>query len=381
MILFYLVLIVDSLVLQPLRCLLGFVMRFLWHPPMVAGMPSPYILDELLAVAKDRLQTLDRSIYGQGGDSAKFLGMLYYATGDHAEWQNVLALVQDDGTIKRSLAPETSTVPFSGDMLSGLLLAVLRRLPALTKGEATREEWIKLCRLWERTTWQGFPLLFANAATGKKEVFARGHIWRPWWVFGSEDILTALVWLYMGWKITGERRYLTAYYATLILQAPGLLMGCPDAQIWLGSVYGIATYNTHSKVLGCYAGWKLTGNIFFKLALAQAHRRHGAYNADICVLAGSVAGKEGWYKNALELIGHAVSKGCCICPQTKSYISLFWPPEKVVRSECILPPQFRGGDYIWERNPIKGDFLDDDYRVRKSLDVIFPAHVLKEVAP
>ena len=371
---FYLVLILDSFLLQPVRCVLGFIMRFLWHPPKVAAMSSPYILEELLAVAGDRLKTLDRTVYGQGGDSAKFLGMLYYATKSEVEWQNVMALVRDDGTIKRSLAPETSTVPFSGDMLSGVLLAVFRRLSVLTE-----EERAKLSALWERTTWQGFPLLFTNAATGKKEVFARGHIWRPWWVFGSEDCLTALVWLYMGWKITGERRYRIAYYVFLALQGPGLALGCPDAQIWLGRMYGIATYNTHSKVLGFYAGWKLTGNIFFKLSLAQSLKRHGAYNADICILAGFVAGKPGWYATALELIGNAVVKGRHICPQDTRYLSLFWPPEMVNRAGSIFPPQYRGGDYIWERNPIKGDYLDDDYRARKSLDVIFPTLLLAEM--
>lgn len=76
MIAFYLLLLLDSLLLQPIRCVLGFAMRFLWHPPRVVSAPS-YTFGDLAGIAKERLATLSREIYGQGGDSAKFLGMLF----------------------------------------------------------------------------------------------------------------------------------------------------------------------------------------------------------------------------------------------------------------------------------------------------------------
>ena len=370
----YLLLLFDSLVLQPCRCLLGLLLRFCWWPPKVAAVPpSRHTQNELTAIAHDRISTLDRTVYGQGGDSAKFLGMLSAATDDEADWQNVMALVQPDGTIKRNLRPQypDDAVPFSGDMLAGFLLAVVKRLPRLTPDER-----ILLDTLWQRTTWQDFPLLFADAATGKKTVYGRGHLWRPWWIFGCEEVLTALAWLYCGWQITGETRYRWAYYAFLVLQFPSLLLGCPDGQFWLGRVYAIATYNTHSKALVFYAGWLMTGGYVFKVALAQSYKRHAAYNADIAILAGSVIDAPGWQDTALNLVAGAVGKGQYPCPQETKYLSVIWPPEMVMRAGTIPPPEFRGGDYIWERNPVKGNVLDDDYRAKKGLDIIFPALML-----
>ena len=374
MILFYLLLVLDSFLLQLPRCLLGFVLRFCWHPPKRATLPKARPLAELKTIAEERRPTLDRETYGQGGDSAKFCGMLAYSTEDEQEWKNVMGFVCDDGSLKRNLKEpsEEDSVPFSGDMLSGFLLAVVGRLPKLTEDERA-----KLAKVWNRTTWEGFPLLFAHPLYGKK-VFDRGHVWRPWWLFGSEDILTALAWLYAGWKITGETRYKVAYYAFMILQGPSLLITCPDGQFWLGRVYGIATYNTHSKALVFFSGWLMNESFFFTSALKQAYKRHSEYNADIAVLAGQATDAEGWEERALPLISSAVDKGRYPCPQDKKYLSLIWPPELVMRASEIVPPEYRGGDYIWERNPIKGDVLDDRYRAMKGLDVIFPIGVIEK---
>ena len=370
----YILLLFDSLVLQPFRCFFGSFLSFCWWPPKVAAVrPAQHTQDELVSIAHGRIATLDRNVYGQGGDSAKFLGMLSAATDSEIDWQNVMDLVQPDGTIKRNLRAEypDDAVPFSGDMLAGFLLAVVQRLPRLTPDER-----ITLGKLWQRTTWQGFPLLFADAGTGKKTVFGRGHVWRPWWVLGSEEVLTALAWLYCGWEITGQTRYRVAYYAFLVLQFPSLLLGCPDGQLWLGRVYAIATYNTHSKALVMFVGWLMTGGFFFYAALAQSYKRHAAYNADIAILAGCAVDAPGWQETALNLISGAVDKGRYSCPQDTKYFSVIWPPEMVMRAGTIPPPEFRGGDYIWERNPVKGNVLGDDYRAKKGLDVIFPALML-----
>ena len=374
----YILLVFDSFVLQPLRCLFGAVLRCCWWPPKVFTVPpARYTQDELINIAYTRIASLDRNVYGQGGDSAKFLGMLAAATDGERDWQNVMRLVKSDGTIKRNLQEQypDDSVPFSGDMLAGFLSAVVMHLPRLT-----HEERALLGKLWQRTTWEGFPLLFANATTGKKSIFGRGHVWRPWWLLGSEEVLTTLAWLYCGWQITGESRYKTAYYAFLILQFPGLLFGCPDGQLWISRVYAIATYNTHSKALVFYAGWLLTGGYVFKAALTKNYNRHAAYNADIAVLAGSAIDAPGWQKIAHNLISGAVAKGRYQCPQDTKYLSIIWPPEMVMRAGTILPPEYRGGDYVWERNPIKGSLLDDNDRARKGLDVIFPALMLERLS-
>lgn len=371
---FYALLLVDALVFQPLRCVFGLLMRFLWQPPdMEAAPPSPMGEAELRLRAAALYISLDRNKYGQDADSAKFLGMLAFATGRDDEWRRVMDLVQDDGSLKRSLAPEDhaeNAAPFSPDLLSGFLLAVLGRLERLTVGERVR-----LAKVWERTTWQGWPLLLAHPLRGK-QIFERGHLWTPWWVFGCEEILAALAWLRLGWRISGEGRYLWAYWAFMILQAPSLLIASADVQVWLGRVYALAAHNIHSKALIFYVGYKLTGSRRFKAALRQAYARHGAYNADICLLAGEAAGAADYKSRALALIADALAKGTRPCPEDRRYLSLIWPPEMVTRSARFMPPSARGADYVWERSPIKGSLLGDASRARLGLDVIFPAMLL-----
>lgn len=365
--LFYLFLLLDSIFLQPVRIFLGFLLRFAWQPPAMAY-PSGSTLS--LADLKDRAAelcaSLDRNKYGQDADSAKFLGMLYCATGKEADWQNVMALVTDDGRLKRCLKdpyPEDAR-PFSTDMASGFILAVFKRLPLLTQDERD-----KLAKLWERVIWQGFPFLITSANEGKGKLFERGHIWRPWWVLGSEEALSALVWLRLGYELTGRLKYKIAYRAFFLLQYPALALASADSQVWLGPVVAISAHNTHSRMLNFYVGWQLTGSHVFKWAIKEAAKRHGHYCADIALL----AGEWGDRTCAYNLVCDALRKGAEPCPQDKTYYNLLSWPMRETRSGKLMPPSQRGNDYVWERSPIKGEVCDQAYRERRGLDVIFPA--------
>ncbi len=371
----YLLLILDSLILQLPRCIIGFALRWCWHPPQAELIASGLPLAKLRDAAMARRLTMDTQVYGQDMDSAKWLGLLAMATDAPADWDRVMALINDDGSLTRSLAEPypDDAVPFSQDMASGLILAVPHRLHRLTDTERVR-----LAAVWDRTTWQGWPLLTAQPGRGKRP-FGRGHLWRPWCIWGCEDVLGALVWLYLGWRITGQRRYLAAYWAMRILQAPCLWLATSDAQVWLGRVYAVHSANAHSSLLLWYAGWRVTGSRLFRRALATAYKRHGHYSADACVLAGSVINAPGWREQALALITAALDKGTRPCPADKTYLSLIWPPAIVRRAGRLQPPQWRGADYLWERSPIKGRVLDDAYRARRGLDVIFPVLLMHRI--
>ena len=377
----YLILIIDSFLLQPFRRVFGFIMRFMWTmPPIVAPAPlrepEEETLKHLHGLAVERLGTLGRTIHGQGENSAKFLGMLYAATGDEAEWQRTLALVRDDGTMHRNLCPQEDDDPICADEAAGFVLAVWRRLPDMTV-----EERQKLGRLWHNTTFRGFPFLLPDGRRGKK-LFSTGHFWRPWWLLGSEDSLSAMTWLLLGQQITGLRRYSVAYTLFTCLQCIGNTFACPDGQFWRGKYYGMTSFNTHSKVLIFFVGYQLAkhrlGKSFFFSSLKQAYQRHGEYNADIRILAGSVLG-EAYHTLALELLQSCANKGAKPCPTDKEYISLLWPPARVMRASCIWPPDCRGGDYVWERNPVKGCVYSETQRRARGLDLIFPVLIMEEL--
>lgn len=383
MIWFYVMLIIDFIIFQPIRVVVGFTMRFLFKLPLVV-LPGRAVIPitQLYALADRRYETLDRQKYGvEDMDSAKFLGMLAYAAPEGSEVakverSRVMDLCSPNGGLYRCLQrpyPDDA-VPFSNDMLSGFLLAVFRFLPSLTAVE--RES---LRKVWNMVSFSGFPLLTANPA-GKKKLFERGHIFAPWDILGSEGVLTALAWLFLGYKVTGERRYLVAYLTMKILNLPTLIFTCPDAQIWCGPVYAYSANNTHSKALIFYTGLKLTRSIFFRHALKVTWKRHGVYNADIALLGGEYFGKPGFKDRAVDLIASTADKGRIPCPQSKRYLSLTdIPPKFVVRSEFIVPPIQRGADYVNERSPVKGDLLDDTYREKRGLDVIFPLWILKKL--
>lgn len=374
---FYVLLILDSLILQPIRIVLGFIMRFLWHPPRAQDVSADRSRAQVYARAQELIPTLNRNTYGQGGDSAKFLGMLYYATRKLEDWKNVMALVCDDGSLKRNLKdpyPKDS-VPFSSDMLSGFMLAVAAHLPVISDEDRKR-----LAKVWELTTWKGWPLLTSDPSYGKKP-FNRGHVWRPWWVIGSEEVLSAMAWLRIGYDLTGKTRYLVGYWAFLVLQIPSLIFGCTDAQIWLGPFYYTAAHNTHSKALVFHTGWSLTGSMWFSFALNKSYRRHGSYCVDITLLGGDHADDDNYLEHAHALLCSTIKKGSHACPEDTRYISLGLPPEVVMRAPMLMAPEYRGADYVGERSAIKGQFLDDGYRQSMGLDTIFPAALLKERDP
>lgn len=378
-------LLVDALILQPIRLVLGTLARFCWHPPKaqdtadggdkIRGTPS-MDWDTLYDAAQLLATKLDKGVYGYGGDSMKFLGMKYFASRNELDWEAVYGLVQDDGTVRRNWRqPYTSedNVDFSTDMLSGFLAAVYRRI---AEGKLNKDEKQRLSKLWDRTTWEGCPFNFVHAATGKKSIFGRGQFWRPYWVFGCEDIIVALLWLDLGYRLTGDVKYKIMRIAMLVLNFPSLLLTCTDGQFWVKRVYAVAAHNTHSRALMFYIAHCLRPSWITRTALRQAWDRHAEYNADILLLAGLGLGilSEDAEARVRQLIYSALEKGKYDCPQDCKYLSLTGFEIKDGASMLMLPI-YRGNDYVWERTPIRGDRLDDAYRERMGLDVIFPVFV------
>ncbi len=379
---FVLLLVFDALVLQPLRCVIGFAIRFLWCPPQITPprANNPINQTELFDRANALYQPLDRLKYGLDDDSAKFMGMLAYVR-PGTEWGKLMRLVDDNGNLKRNLRePYPAYTPdFSTDMLSGFLLGVYGNLDRMTADERER-----LAKVWERASWEGFPMLLSSADRGKR-LFGRGHVYRFWWICGSEEILMCLAWLALGHALTGKIKYKVAYRLMMILLSPSLLLTCPDAQIFVGRVYMLSAHNTHSRALVNFVGERITGSRWFRGALKVAYRRHGGYNADIRLLAaagGAVPKKElndEWSDYTLHLLASAAIKGTYDCPADRKYLALGLPPKIEALSGSFAPPESRGNDYVWERNPLKGYIYNDNQRAGQGLDVIFPAGLIYRV--
>lgn len=368
MIQFYILLILDAILLQPVRLVLGFIMRFLWHPPKQAERSIPTMsLDEINAIAESRAGALGDKYY-IGGDAAKFLGMMYhihYITADM-----FLRLFDEDGSVRRNLKdPYTAEEEtFSTDMAAGLMLGI----------RSLKLKYDSVSNMFERTTFKGFPMLFASSQRGK-ELFGRGHIYRPWWIHGSEDVLTGLAWLRLAYEHTRERRYNIASWVWFILHLPTILLACPDAQIWLGRVYGASWHNTHSKALVFFTGAALGGwfRWVFCRALNYVAARHAEYNLDIMLMSGVFSDDHYSDSEALDMLSDVANKGVEDCPNSTKYLSLFWPPEFVTNSREFQRVTHRGNDYVWERSPVKGWKYDEDGRREHCLDLLFPLRLYK----
>lgn len=362
----------DSLLLQPIRCVIGFLMRFTWYPPEYQVEDNSLKLEELKTKADKLYNSLDRDKYGIDNDSAKFLGMLAFAKPDK-EFSNFMKLVDDSGNIKRCLKePYDDEIPdFSTDMLSGLILGVYGNLNNLS--EEDRE---KLTKVWDKATWEGFPLLISSFNKGKA-LFKRGHVYRFWWVIGSEEILMALSWLYLGYKLTNSKKYLICYWFMMIMLLPSILFACPDAQVFIGRLYHLSAHNTHSRVLIDYVGYKLTKSIWFKRALSLAYKRHGKYNADVAVLVGDALANPLAKLEAINLVTNALNKGAYPSDISKKYYKLSIPLKSANEASTFQLPSYRGNDYVWERSPLYGYTYTAKQRKSRGLDIIFPVEILE----
>ena len=396
-----LLIVLDAVILQPIRLILGFLARFTWIKPKVDKYfinSNNYIktyYNNLVKKIPELVNRLDKNKYGLDDDSAKFLGMLYAAlyldyrlenNKFKEQRENFLRLVTEDGKLKRNLKePYPEDCPdFSTDMLSGFMLGVYA---SLQDSDKTEEGINKLAKVWDNCTFKKFPLLVDSYKRGKK-LFGRGHVYRFWWVLGCEEILMALTWLMLGYKVTNQKRYLVCYKLLKWLELPSLLLTCPDAQIKLGNIIYLSAHNTHSRLLINFVGHELTGSYLFKRAIKVAYKRHGEYNADVRVIAlNSLPLKDllklskeknikKWKINTCNLILNTLNKGLMESPKNMNYLVLSLPPKIKKYSKNIPTPTFRGNDYIWERNPLYGYVYDNKTRKKLCLDIIFPVCLL-----
>lgn len=376
--LFFVILFLDSLILQPFRCIIGFIFRFLWHPPSTEYFKSLQGGDELngltsneelKTIVLDRLNKLDINYYTTDDDSAKFLGLLYASTKKEEFWNYILKLFDSNTFLRKPNGISNDIPDFSSDMLSGVLFAIFTRF---SENKLTSDEIKTLCQTWNNITWSGIPLTIPHPLLGKR--IGRGMIWEPWTLWSSNDVLAALVWLFLGYKITSDKKYIIAYWIMFVLQFPSLLLASSDGQFFIKNIYGMSPHQSHSKNLLYIVGYKLTNSFIFKMAIEEKFKRMHETNLDMLVLYNKFVKKLSIAdeKRMNQLFMDMCIKGSEESPQNKKYLSIIWPPEIVMRSSIQLPPSKAGNKYVSERSTIKGSVMSNELRERYCLDLIVP---------
>lgn len=364
---FSLLLLVSAVILQPIGLILSIIGRFTWHPPKLHESFNCITSLTPIFMRADCLASLDHKRLTENGDSAKFIGLYYaavYNKADYAEqaWSYVKALFDVENRTFRRTATHPEYPTFSGDMLSGMLLAIATRLRVLTVQE--KED---LTAIWKRCSFEGWPMLIPHPIEGKS--FERGFIWTPWRIYSSGSLLTLLIWLKLGAKVTGKWYYTLFYWLAYILHAPMLWLGTGDGQVFIGNVYATAYHSTHSHAVVAYTGHKL-GVWVAKWQLYEMYKRWGEWNADVLAMWPDRTAEDQF--RLWQLITHTYNKPAYgAVPADKKYLSVIWPPEFVMRAKSFYPPSIVGADYTAERSPLKSGGVGDPKGW--CVDVIFPA--------
>lgn len=392
MILLALFILLDCLIFQPIRLVMGILFKLTWTKRKVSHISKLHTYSYDLNVDskfKDKLKTFNLDNILKSGDCAKFLGMYYVATHNELVWNEIMKLFYvNRGTILRRPWEYQDVIDepeFSTDMYSGIILALWERYRI--KGFTMEEKRI-LSSVWDNIAFNGLPVNVPDRE-GKK-YFKRGMIYKPFIFWSCDKIPTLLTFLKLGSILSGDIKsnkmkiaYNAFYYATLILLFPSLLLASSDGNILLSRFYYMAAHNAHSEMLIYATGYDMTKSFIFKHVFMEHYRRQKEYNADVLALFSyfkmnkdnnSVLSEED-NEVMRDLLCSVLDKGTreYIHDTTVKYLSINWPP-LVTRYKDPVYPSYRNNDYSWERNPIKtSGLLDDAYRNDNSLDFIFPA--------
>lgn len=378
-------LVIDLLLLMPLKILATVVIKLAWKPDV------DYIRDHSTVYSPRELDVrvkpieIEYSHILNDGDGVKWLGLLVGSGGglfDKA-WLHLMHYIDDNGIIGRHPVghPERdNTVAFSGDMFAGLSLAVARYLRINMVGVHDKE---KLIKLWEQVLWKGKPFQFADVR-GSKRGADRGNLW-PWFSLGPE-VLQVLVFLFIGYRLTKQKRYLVLYHIIRFLYYPLLAIGLGDYGIFVRNVYAVAWFVPHSKMCVCSAGYLLTKDPLFKKAARTIAERYNDFNADISAMYWDVF--ETRLMPIMErqylswMILDAYGKGRLAYEpdmfpvKKKRYFSLRSFEFKEM-SDRWLSPGYRGQKYVWENNPLETTTGSDDRRKNWIYDLLVAYHFLR----
>lgn len=369
MTLLFLFLLADFLILQPIRCIVGFVARFLWHPVEYVK-DKEYETADLVQIKYDAIKNYAWNELLRSNDCGKFLGLYLANTVDDSKLDYFRRLLdKENKTFKRQNYEYDKEVDFSTDMLPGLML-VLLHYPSLWGKE-------ELKPILDHITFNKIPFCFPNGYGEKR--FKRGWFFNPGIVWASHNILTVLSWLALCNSVFPDWRYKALYYLIMLLEFPSIILACPVGNIQLPKfgIIGTAWHQIHSKMIVYCVGYELTKNWIFKQAASKIYRYHRVFNPEIVglfykyILQHPIDENSEDYKNALNAILACNEKGSMDSSsfETKIYYDIRSLKEYkllTLMHSCV----YRNEEYQWERNPQKQQtMLADYYRKTHRLDV------------
>lgn len=334
--------------LLPFKILLYPFSFMFWQPSSLRSFIAPASGKDVDQKYFDALGELDLSVYMNNGDGPKFVGLLYAATRNENHWLAVKSFWQN-GCFVRYLRPDLneSGDNFSGDMISGMMEAILIRLK---EKKLTNQELLTLKGIWENTIFVKPYFKFKNINGRKNE---KGVLWSPL-SFGNE-CLQIMAFLALGYELFNDERYKILY--DRIRFWSWLILPICDLAIFIKRIYAASWYDEHSQMAIYSAGYWITGDEVFRSAAKKLANRY-ITNPDIqgyCYkyIDGNQMRKEiaiAWLGNYdLETKGTLHTLPMNICAR---YFSLLSFKTKVL-SRFILPTQYRGGLYMWESKDIE----------------------------
>jgi len=342
-----LIFLFDGLVLQWLKVPLALLFRVAWYPVYGTSLIRQYIAKapdqagrgpDINAVPLDALE--------QDADGAKWLGLL--AAGGHEKaWKALLARMDATGIHRYPVgdARNSACPAFSGDMASGLVLAVVRMLK---KGNFEGRE--RVAALFRCIVDRGFSFPGNNTADVGRvyQFFALTPTYRQ-----------VLVWLEIACILNpGDRRLAFWRGFVRILFAPILAVNLVDYNIWLCRVVALAWYIPHSQYLFTLAGHELTGEKHYAAAL-YALRGKYPWNADF----------HPWRTVLHDFAAHKGTEE--YTGELELFLSLRSLAFKEMATE-ILPPTMLGQKYLHENDPFKPKSCGDDRRAAWPYDALAP---------
>jgi hypothetical protein len=281
---------------MPFKVLASLVIKVLWLPSIIKQTHRDICINkyedmstsDLEKMVDTKVQKLydtfdhESRVY-RDGDSPKWYGLMDAAYGHVTDqyWRILMTYLSNDGVIGRYALgdPERSiAADYSGDMFSGLAIALSIRLKNKNLLKLDRD---KLVKLWEKTTFETPVLAFAHPIRGKDTENYRPIF--PLWGLAS-DLLKLLCWLELGYQVTGEVKYRKWYKRFRFVSWPMLWIHLGDMNMCLGKVYIWKWFTYHSRYLHMLAGYLSNEDVVFKDHAEQIFRKYGLWNLDLRAL-------------------------------------------------------------------------------------------------
>lgn len=385
----------DIIFLQPLKIVIAIVYRFLWNPSVDGKYISSVMSLPDVNIDKNEIHRevteFDTTPLQDDGDGFKWitilLGQLKGKLGYLQKYNELLDVVNkylwNNGTIGRypvGHAKRYETSNFSGDMLSGLMFWLSRESQSeIPFGTVPNDIMECLKKVFEVVTFSRESghgnkkrlLCFSNAREEVTDYDSlkedRGYIYRFWGL--SPDLVRLLVWLKLGYLITGQKRFLFFYRMIRIGFAPLFCVSRGDYGIFVGKLMAVAWFTSHSNMYHLTSLYLLTKETRWK-KIAKGLRKDFWWNPDISgayftyFLEGTADSDIGDFSRYYHLVERALRKGSSAPPLEDSHTDYFDLRKftKVQLSPYWLLPQFIGHRYMWENNPIKYCKCDEERR-------------------